>query len=533
MSQPTTYFRRHPAPAPGADLAPLSERERAVHVLSRLSFGHRPGEVERLVAGGVDKWLEDQLTAQRAGPQHLVDKLEELETLELSPLACEDYVYRPTPANATGQERRTRDRARRLPVRELVEAVGLRAIYSDRQADEVLCEFWRNHFNVSFTKGWPSNIYIPDYEHTVLRGNLHGTFADMLSASAAHPAMLHYLDNHLSRRPPSDQELAVIERNVRKETGSKERGLEAAAIASQRGLNENYARELMELHTLGVDRTYRQKDVISCAAALTGWGINRDRQSFDFKHDRHIEGDKKFLGHPLRKDRGNGPSQGLRILEILAGHNHTAEFLATKLVRFLVNDSPPRRAVSEVVKAFKKKGAELPDLVRAVIEHDDFWKRANYRAKFKTPFEFVVSALRATEAQVDSLDRIDAVLKGMGQPIYRCDDPTGYYDTAESWLDPGVMSLRWKFALELSAGELRGVNVGRNFYYGLEDEPNPLRWIDFLVERILPAGAAPRTYLMLFEAIRDHTGGGRRAELSVLGPQIVGLLLGSPEFQQQ
>ncbi|MDP6519931.1 MAG: DUF1800 domain-containing protein, partial [Planctomycetota bacterium] len=516
-----------------AEGAPLSERERAVHVLARLAFGHRPGDVDRLVAGGVDKWLGDQLSEKLAGPQHLVEKLDGLASLGLSPLECEEYVYRPTPTNPTGQERRTRERARRLPMRELVEAVGLRAIYSDRQADEVLCDFWRNHLNVSFTKGWPSNIYIPDYERTVLRANLHRTFGEMLAASAKHPAMLHYLDNHLSRRPPSDQELAVIERAVRRETGSKERGSEAAAIAAQRGLNENYARELMELHTLGVDRSYRQKDVIAAAAALTGWGIDRGRQSFSFKQDRHIEGDKKFLGYPLRKDREKGTGQGDRIVEILSGHDHTAEFIATKLVRFLVSDNPPRRVVGEVERAFKKKGSRLPDLAWAVIEHGEFWSRDNYRSKFKTPFEFVVSALRATDAKIDSLDRIDSVLKDMGQPVYRCDDPTGYYDTAEAWLDPGVMSLRWKFALELSAGELFGVSVGRNFYYGLEEDPNPLRWIDFLVERILPAGAAPRTYLMLFEAIREHTSGGRRAELSVLGPQIVGLLLGSPEFQQQ
>jgi uncharacterized protein (DUF1800 family) len=515
------------------DGAPLSERERAVHVLSRLAFGHRPGDVDRIVAQGVDSWLDDQLQEKLEGPQFLRERLAQLETLDLSPLKCEEYVYRPTPVTPDSKERRTRDMARRIPMHELLEAVELRAIHSDRQLDEVLCGFWRNHLNVSYTKGWPSNLYISDYERTVLRANLHGSFADMLAASAKHPAMLHYLDNHLSRRPPSAQELAEIDRKVRRKTGSKERGAEAAAIASQRGLNENYARELMELHTLGVDRTYRQKDVIAAAAALTGWGINGEQQRFFFDPERHITGDKKFLGHPLRKDREKGTGQGDRILEILSSHDHTAEFIATKLVRFLVHDTPPRKAVAEVIKAFKKKDGDISSLVRAVIGHEEFWSRANYRAKFKTPFEFVVSALRATDARVESLNRVDASLKSMGQPTYRCDDPTGYYDTAEAWLDPGVMSLRWKFALDLAGGHLRGVSVGRNFFYGLEEEENPLRWIDFLVARILPAGAGPRTYLMLYDAIREHTSGGRRPQLSVLGPQILGLLLGSPEFQQQ
>jgi len=513
-----------------ADDTPLTPRERAVHLLSRLTFGATGRDVARVLELGEEAWLEEQLAPAGMNVGWLAKRLHGLTTLELSPRACHDEVEIELEGDADREAQRARDRSRDRPRRELLEAVLLRAAFSDRQAEEVLCDFWRNHLNVSFTKGWPANVYLPDYERTVIRAHALGDFPAMLSASAHHPAMLHYLDNYLSRRPPSKQQLAELARRVRRETGSEERGEEAAAIAAQRGVNENYARDLMELHTLGVDRTYRQADVVAVAEALTGWGIDGGDDGtlgFRFDSDRHIEGDKRFLGFPLRRDRDDGPGQGERVLEVLSRHKDTSEFLAMKLVRYLVSDAPPPRLVDDVAKVYRKKEGDVPAMVREIVESDEFWLREHYQGKLKSPHELVVSALRVTGAELESIDGVYRSLSEMGQPLYHCDDPTGYYDTAEAWLDPGVMALRWQFALALARGELEGVRIPEAFFDELPAQGSTLEWLKALVGKVLPGGASSRTWAMLYEEVRESGPGARSAR------ELLGLLLGSPEFQRQ
>lgn len=357
----------------------------------------------------------------------------------------------------------------------------------------------------------------------------------MLEASAKHPAMLFYLDNHLSKKPPTKQELAEIARRVERETGSAQRGEEAARIASLRGINENYARELLELHTLGVDRSYRQDDVITVAEALTGWGIDMTpdgTREFRFARNLHVEEGGRFLGYVLRRDKKDGMALGERVLDILGKHDHTAEFVCTKLTRYLVNDEPPRKVVERAVKAYKKSDGEIPAVVRAIVSSDDFWSRENYRAKFKTPYEFVISALRATGAEVDARNDLRHMLTLLGQPLYNCDDPTGYYDTAEAWLDPGVMALRWRFAIDLAAGKVRGVHIPEEFYADLPLDGGAVASMQAMVDKVLPGGAGPRTLSMLLEVTREHES-GEGLDLESWGPELLGLLLGSPEFQQQ
>ncbi len=523
--------------APLQDMqAPLTPRERAVHLLSRFAFGPQPGQVERLMEVGESKWIEEQLDPKPRGPESLARRLGTLETLGMSPASIYEFTYYELPARPSREQRVKRSQLRVIPMLQLEEAITLRQAYADDQLEEVMREFWRNHFNVSYTKGWPAGMYIPDYDARVIGDHSMGAFKDLLWASAHHPAMMHYLDNALSRRPPAPEELAKLEMKVRESTGSKELAKEAVEIASTRGVNENYARELLELHTLGVDRTYLQKDVIAAAEALTGWGVadgSGGEYGFQFDRARHMDGSKRVLTFVLREDKEHGPGQGERLLELLAKHNDTAEFIATKLVRYLVNDEPPSGLVRDVAETFKKTEGDIPSMVKTILNSEEFWSRKNYRAKFKTPNEFLISAIRITGASVGSHDKVRAALTTMGQPTLHCDDPTGYYDTAEAWLDPGVLAKRWDIALSLAAGELDGIVVPASFFGEIAEDETPREWLQAMVKRVLPGGASTRTLAMVDQVMRLHGLRYDPPKMSVLGPQVLGLLLGSPEFQKQ
>lgn len=523
--------------------APLTERERAVHLLNRLGFGPAPGEIERVMAAGADAWLDAQLAPAPAQDPRLLAALAQFETLDMSPSGVAQWVYRDFAAQGVRenqlsqeQQRQLRER-RRQPGRELVRSVILRAALSDRRVEEVMCDFWRNHLNVSFTKGDSIEVQVNDYERMVIRRNVLGSFPEMLKASARHPAMLNYLDNYLSRRPPSKQELAEIERNAKRETGSRERAAEAVEIAAQRGLNENYARELLELHTFGVDNGYDQDDVIALAQALTGWtyegGGYRANQEFVFRPDMHVVGDKRLFGRRFQEDDDGGAGQGEAILDYLAENRSTARFVATKLCRYLVADDPPKKLVEEVAKAYLKSDGSIPAMVRAIIASDEFWSREHYQSKFKTPFEFVVSALRAVGAETADADALIETLAGMNQPTYHCDDPTGWYDTAESWLDPGVLAKRWQFALDLAQGRVKGVAIPETFWDCVPADAAAETWQHHLTRAILPGGAGARTRAALASVTADYLAKKKVPDLRELGPQLAGLLIGSPEFQKQ
>jgi uncharacterized protein (DUF1800 family) len=218
---------------------------------------------------------------------------------------------------------------------------------------------------------------------------------------------------------------------------------------------------------------------------------------------------------------------------MLSGHQGTADFIALKLCRYLIADEPPQRAVDAAAKAFRRSDGDIPAVVRAIVESEDFWARENYRAKFKTPYEFVLSALRATGARVDEGEAVMRRLIEMGQGLYLCDDPTGWYDTAESWLDPGVMALRWQFALDLASGSLRGVSIPTEFWDEVPESLPPRLWQHHLTKMILPGGAGPRTRAALSSVTDEYLARAAVPDVRELGPELVGLLLGSPEFQQQ
>ncbi len=513
---------------------PLTERERAVHALSRLAYGPAPGDLERVLEIGVEEWIERQLSPQADAA--LEDRLAGFPSIRLSLVDLMDQYQAVLEEGISAEERRWLQRYENQPRSELLQSLLVRAVHSSNQLEEVLGDFWRNHFNVSYTKGGPSKFLLTDWEREVIRAHTLGKFGAFLAATAKHAAMLHYLDNASSRRPPTKQELAEIERKVRRRTGSRERGEEAAQLALQRGLNENYARELLELHTLGVDNYYKQKDVIAVAEALTGWSYNGGRNgdwAFLFRNDMHAQGDKRILGRRVKGDRDSGLAEGEQVIEMLAGHKGTAQFIATKLVRYLVNDEPPEGLVDLAAKAFQKSDGDIPTVVRAIVGSDEFWARENYRAKFKTPYEFMISALRATGAELQESEPLLRSMIEMGQGVYLCDDPTGWYDTAEAWLDPGVMALRWQFALDLAEGRVAGVSIPPEYWDDVPDSLPPRLWQHHLTQKILPGGAGPRTRAALSTVTDDYLAKTRVPDISRLGPQLVGLLLGSPEFQQQ
>lgn len=519
-----------PVSAAQAD-RPLGERERAVHLLSRLTYGPRPGDVEALVEMGTEAWIAEQLTPAENSNADLESLLGRFETLGMTPGEVFKHTRTPDKPGESREEARARRQLRLLPMHEVMQSVTLRACLSSRQLEEVLCDFWRNHLNVSFTKGLRIMPLIPDYEQHVIADNVLGDFPTMLHASAKHPAMLYYLDNRLSRRPLNKQELAEIRRKTKRETGSKKKGLEAESLAAQTGLNENYARELLELHTLGVDNYYKQKDVVAVAEALTGWTVDfspKGHLQYMFNEQMHVFGGRRVLGQRL--SRGRGDSQGVAILDLLSEHKGTAKFIATKLVRYFVNDEPPTGLVNDVAKTYRKTKGDVRAMMRTIIKSNEFWNRENYRAKFKTPYEFVVSAFRATGAEIQNLSVVMTLLENMGQHVYHCDDPTGWYETADAWLDPGVLALRWRFALNLASGRLRGVTIPDSFFDDIPDEATPRETLERLVRKVLPGGAGSRTLSLLQSVVREE---GESMSPGRLRRKLLGLLLGCPEFQEQ
>ena len=523
-------------PDPRRRSAPLDERERAVHALDRLAFGPRPGEVERVLAAGVSSWIEAQLAPERIEDPRVAALLEGSPALAMAPAEVRaTYLPAERPENPSAEERRELQRRKNEPRLELLRALLLRAVWSERQACEVLSDFWRNHFNVSYTKGGPIDLFLPDWDREVVRAHALGRFGALLHASARHPAMLYYLDNALSRRPATAAELEALRRRTRRRTGSPERADEEVELARQRGLNENYACELLELHTLGADQGYTQDDVAAVAEAFTGWTIERGpgKSAFQFRNDMHVPGDKRVLGVVIR-GAADGQQEGLQILDLLAAHPGTARFLAFKLARALIHDDPPAAAVTAGAQAFTESAGDLRALLRALVDHPSFFAPEHFRAKFKTPFEFVASALRATGAEAAHPEALLLQLRDMGQPLYHCDPPTGYADTAEAWLDPGVLALRWQFALDFAEGRVRGARVPLAFYSRLQGVA-ARDWWRPLADAVLPAGLGERmqTALRAAAAAFLEQDDSQRGAQRRLAPRLLGLLLGSPEFQQQ
>jgi uncharacterized protein (DUF1800 family) len=436
----------------------LSDEASIIHALNRLTFGPRAGDVDKVRAMGLAAWINQQLHPERIDDAAAAALLPALE---------------PAPPSLDPRERR---RFARQQIQSLAAEKILRATYSERQLQEVLVDFWFNHFNVYAGKGRTAE-YLAEYEREVIRPHVFDRFRDLLEADAKSPAMLFYLDNWLSADPSAAERLAALRdsgvgsrdskfrfgprgRRLRRIPNPQSRVPAAAQIAKrQRGLNENYGRELLELHTLGVDGGYTQKDVIEAARAFTGWTIDRGG-TFRFVAALHDPGEKVVLGHTIKA--GGGIEDGERVLDILAAHPATAHHIAYQLAQRLVADEPPAAIVDRAAARFRATGGDLREVVSTIVTSPEFLTATVRGAKFKTPFTLVVSTMRTTGATVNDARALVQTLQQMGEPLYMCQPPTGYRNTGDAWISAGGLVSRMNFATRIASGNMPGVTLPAN-----------------------------------------------------------------------
>jgi uncharacterized protein (DUF1800 family) len=524
-----------------------------VHVLNRIGFGPRAGDVERVREIGLAAYIDRQLHPERLADSGMDARLARFETLRLtSRELTEKYIVpvelerrqlqreraaNPDPAMAgeprppaplPPQMRGAAMRGPQLIVAELSQQKILRAAFSERQLEEVMVDFWFNHFNVFAGKGADRN-YLTEHERDVIRPRALGSFRDLLEATAQSPAMLFYLDNWMSADPNAD--LRPGRAGLGGRAGQPPRRPGRAGILPsgrrpgqppgalqrrQRGLNENYARELMELHTLGVDGGYTQKDVVEVARAFTGWTIDQPRMGGGFRFDPriHDDGEKVVLGHRIKS--GGGRSDGEQVLDILAKHPSTARFIATKLARRFVADEPPKALVDRAAARFRASSGDIREVVRTIVTSPEFFAPGAYRAKVKTPFEFVVSAVRASGAEVFDAMPLVQTLRTLGMAPYMAQPPTGYADTADAWVNTGALLGRMNFAVMFVSNRMRGTSID---LARLARGADMAATREALVETMLNGDVSDATRATL--------------EKATAVSQVAALTLGSPEFQRR
>ncbi len=654
----------------------LTEEQKVRHVLNRLGFGARPGDVEKVKAMGLKKYIEQQLNPSSINDAAAEAKVKNLDVLKLS----NEELFAKYPAQkavlqivarengltkgdlaqlkaknknkgdemskdngammADGKDKekdaaQMSDIDRRKFQQEVAEIYQkyelgrpqqitqqlaasriMRAVYSERQLQEQMVDFWTNHFNVYANKS-ATKWFLPEYDRDVIRPNALGNFKDLLLATAKSPAMLYYLDNFQSvspnmqmnagrggnernRQMQSGQPNPQRREQIKQRYGLNDAELDARLKQNQqrqkqgqkmkRGINENYAREIMELHTLGVDGGYTQKDIGEVARAFTGWtiidprgyrnaaakmenddqnkrgnrlarlmGLPEDAQSgtFYFNERAHDGGEKIILGQKVNE---GGIKDGLKVIDILVNNPATAKFIARKLAVKFVSDNPSDALVGRVAEAFHNSKGDIKTTLRALFTDKEFYTAQNYRAKIKTPFELVVSAIRTVGADTNG-GQVQAMLVKMGEPLYGYIAPTGYPDVAEDWVNTGALLERMNFAVALVSNRIRGTRVDLSKFQAA----NKQEILNKAIGGILDGEISPNTKAMLLKQIDqpliepklDDTGeamventsmqvgqGGKRnrqnRQAQLLPPsgnpevfKAVGLILGSPDFQRQ
>ena len=431
------------------------------------------------------------------------------------------------------------DDSKRPPriVEELAMAKMTRAIYGDRQLQQVMDDFWFNHFNVYAAKG-EDRYYLTAYERDVIQPHVLGKFKDLLTDTAKSPAMLFYLDNFLSADPRAAQRLAV-ERAMRQRArggfGRFPQNPPQNKKMQERGLNENYGRELMELHTLGVDGGYTQKDVTEVARCFTGWTIEKPRENPQFKFDERIHDPdpKVVLG---KKIHAGGMKDGEQVIDLLVHHPSTAKFISTKLARRFVSDNPSPALVTRMAETFQSSDGDIRAVLHTMIYSPEFWTRDAYRAKIKTPFEFVASTARALGADVDTPMPLVQWVGRIGEPLYQCQPPTGYSDKAETWVNTGALLNRLNFSLALAGNKVRGSRTDVPALLGTESASDSKQALDRALQLFLGGQAAPSTIETLQKQLDDPQV--MQAKLddpirTVDLAMVTGLVLGAPEFQRR
>ena len=631
----------------------MDARQRAEHALNRLTFGPRPGDVDRVMAMGVDKWIDQQLhpekmddsalnsrlsafrtlnmnaqqivaafpppqlikavengrmsmpsdPAERAIYQAQMDRIENKQAqktadqqndgdpnsatdaqkaarrearqfasekydeimaqpadkrmntiLQMSPDDREKIARALTPAErdnlmeSLSPQQREQLQALRNPeqvvVAELQEGKILRAAYSERQLEEVMTDFWFNHFNIFVNKG-ADRYLTTDYERDVIRPHALGKFKDLLEATAKSPAMLWYLDNWDSvgahsefalnggRRP--QQFRRAFARGGFGRPPMQRPQLQQAKQKAPKGLNENYARELMELHTLGVDGGYTQQDVTEVAKVFTGWTIEKPLRGAEFKFDemRHEPGPKFILGKNIKE---NGEKEGEKVLDMLAHSPATAHFISKKLAMRFVSDTPPESLVDRMANTFREKDGDIREVLLTMFHSPEFWEPEAYRAKVKTPLEFVVSAIRATDADVTNAMPLVQTLNRMGMPLYQQQPPTGYSMKSDAWVNSAALLNRMNFSLLLASGRMPGVSFDPHRLLGEAPVESADQVVGNFENALLAGDVSKQTHETIMKQLADPQVTGRVLDDPARPARIgiiAGLVLGSPEFQKR
>ena len=578
-------------PTPLVVVSPSEPREQTAdqqvqQVLNRMAFGPRPGDVAKVRALGVDQWIALQLAPDRiddGAADRIVASYEMLgrPTSELVAMydngqqaIRQQQAQQVQQGDTSGKKNlraeilqanpqlREQLRQNQRVLGDLQSARLARAVISDRQLAEVMTDFWENHFSVYAGKGL-DRIFLPAYDRDVIRPNSLGKFRDLLGAVARSPAMLFYLDQWQSAADSVHPTLAAAR---------PQRAQQAAR--GKRGLNENYARELMELHTLGVDGGYTQQDIIEVARALTGWTMNpRLSAEFVFRPEIHDAGQKVVLGHVL--PAGRGIEDGEAVLDIVARHPATAHFIARKLATRFVSDTPSPELVERAAQTFLRTDGDIREVVRTIVTSPEFFSRTSYRTKVKSPFELVASALRAVGAQPDTSMRSAQIVGFLGAPMFGHQAPNGWPETGESWMNSGAILNRINFGLGLAGGRFPGATLAQwsetehlkgatrdqqvdaviLAFFGGQASPdtrqillsgeNPLA-AKLAASATPDSAASAMTSMTPPEAMRGRiapakNGGARPALARSMGSQVqlnglaqvVGLAIGAPEFQRR
>lgn len=511
--------------------------KQAHHALNRVAFGPSPADLQEVKRVGVARWISAQLEPETVPDTGVSAKLEEYSTLKMTIGELYDR-YPPLTERAKQlgidmkepgakeelREMTSKDDLPRVVTLELLNARMVRAVESRRQLNEVLADFWFNHFNVSADKGLVRWM-VTSYERDALRPHLFGKFRDLLGAVAKAPAMLFYLDNWRSTR----EGVTFGELQAEENGGFFKRRKNKKKAGQVLGLNENYARELLELHTLGVNGGYTQNDVREVARAFTGWSLDRPLRggAFVFRSAAHDEGEKFILGKTFKA--GLGQDDGELVLDLLAKHPATAKHIATKLCRKFVSDTPPPKLVEHVAKVFLKSDGDLRATYEAIFASREFWSDEAYLSKTKTPFELAVSSVRALGGTVEDGVALAKAVDRMGEKLYRSQPPTGYAETAETWVNAGALVNRINFGLALANGRIKGAKVTLP-----EPAKTPEATVDVVAHTLLGAPLQTESRRVVLAALSPSE------EMKIEGEahspdtrRVAGLLLGSPEFQKQ
>lgn len=620
--------------------AGLTDKEAAAHLISRFSFGVKPGQVDEVAVAvmGVEKWFAAQLEGSLQD-KSIESMLAGYESLNMS----NQEIVRTYPKGGqllkmavmdgeinrdslkTGDKKDYKKDVRQYMMenglkpqadllRELMGQKILKAAYSNNQLREVMTDFWFNHFNVAISKGGVQQ-FVTSYERDVIRPNVTGRFETLLLATAKSPAMLTFLDNNKSS--VSQENMMEVQKKLVKRRqemlGTMDSTMQKNAKGKIKkpgvqGLNENYAREIMELHTLGVDGGYTQADVTQAARVLTGWSLNPQIEynikpkkqpnqeiakkmgfvyddNFLFAANKHDNGEKKVLGHVFTA--GGGYEEGVKLIHILATHPSTARFISKKLAIRFVSDNPPQSLVDKMAKTFLEKDGDVRQVLATMVTAPEFWQKEALRGKTKSPFEVAISAVRSTNTEISAPYQLYQWIARMGQKVYNYQAPTGFPDKGQYWINTGSLLNRMNFGLALASGRIPGVEINllalnnnhepesaesalktysillmpeRNVEETVKrltpmlTDPELVKKIDDAASRTATAKATTEEAEMMMENMEDKKrikklegnpskkingkkGDNGQLQMSTgnntMLAQVVGIIIGSPEFQRR